>query len=95
MLYWVIYDITQNGIRSKVSSKCKDYGLRRVQKSAFLGDVSRNKIDMFSMEVKDIIGSTNNCVFIFPSCKECFSGKIIQGHLDEERIKKKDFLVIS
>ncbi len=95
MLYWVIYDITENNIRTKVAKKCKDYGLVRVQKSAFLGNTTRNKIEMFSIDVKEIIGQTENCVFVFPSCKSCFSDKIIQGNFDEEKVRDKDFLVIS
>jgi CRISPR-associated protein Cas2 len=95
MLYWVIYDIRENGIRTRIASKCKDYGLQRVQKSAFLGNLSKNKVDMLAGEVKDAIGDSDNCVFIFPSCKECFQGKIIEGHLDEEKLKTRNFLVLS
>ena len=42
MLVWVIYDISENRIRSRVAKLCKNYGLFRVQKSAFLGDLNRN-----------------------------------------------------
>lgn len=33
----VIYDISDDGLRLKVSEACKDFGLARIQKSAFLG----------------------------------------------------------
>lgn len=95
MLYWVIYDISENSIRSRISSKCKDYGLKRVQKSAFLGDVSKNKIDMFGIEIKDILKGDKDCVYIIPSCKSCFGDKIIEGTLDMEKIKKREWMIIS
>nr|HML25473.1 CRISPR-associated endonuclease Cas2 [Methanomethylovorans sp.] len=45
MLVWVIYDIAENSTRKKVSDRCKDYGLYRVQKSVFLGDLNANPRD--------------------------------------------------
>lgn len=95
MLYWVIYDISENKIRSKVASKCKNYGLERIQKNAFMGDVTKNKIEMLSIEIQEIIKNSKDCVFIIPSCASCFSNKIIHGKFDEERFKAKDFVIIS
>ncbi|MBI2546943.1 MAG: CRISPR-associated endonuclease Cas2 [Candidatus Aenigmarchaeota archaeon] len=94
MLHWVVYDITNNGKRTKVSKICKNYGLKRVQKSAFLGDVTRNRIEMLSIEVKEVLKDSNDCVFIFPSCDSCFGSKIIEGILKEDSVRKKDFLII-
>lgn len=95
MLYWVIYDISENNIRNKVASSCKNYGLERVQKSAFIGDVTKNKIEMLALEIKEVLAGSHDCVFIFPTCKNCYDEKIIEGAFDEEKIRKKDFLVIS
>lgn len=50
MLTWVIYDISENRIRSRVAKICKGYGLFRVQKSAFLGDLNRNESDSLALE---------------------------------------------
>ncbi|PIN72411.1 CRISPR-associated endonuclease Cas2, partial [Candidatus Woesearchaeota archaeon CG10_big_fil_rev_8_21_14_0_10_45_5] len=50
MLYWIIYDISENSTRSKIIGKCKDYGLFRIQKSAFIGDLSRNRAEALSIE---------------------------------------------
>ncbi|MEM2955070.1 MAG: CRISPR-associated endonuclease Cas2 [Candidatus Nanoarchaeia archaeon] len=94
MLYWVIYDISENKIRSKIASKCKDYGLKRVQKSTFLGDISKNKMDMFAIEIREILKNNKNLVYIIPSCKSCFRDKIIEGEFDMKTIKEKDFIII-
>jgi len=94
MFYWVIYDISSNKTRNKIASKCKNYGMRRIQKSAFAGELTRNKSEMLSQEVKEVITESTDCVFIMPTCEQCFKCKEIVGHLDEESIRKKDFIII-
>ncbi|RLB30054.1 MAG: CRISPR-associated endonuclease Cas2, partial [Deltaproteobacteria bacterium] len=37
VLVWIIYDIVEDNVRARVAKTCKQYGLERVQKSAFLG----------------------------------------------------------
>jgi CRISPR-associated protein Cas2 len=94
MLYWLIYDISENGIRNRIVSICKNYGFFRVQKSSFMGNLSRNKMEMLALEIKNLDLGEEDCIFIIPSCRSCFSGKDIIGHLDEERVKQKDFVII-
>lgn len=110
MLHWIIYDISNDRKRTTVSEKCKNYGLQRVQKSAFLGNVSKNKLDMLAIELKDVLKDdgkekekktsekvykNDDAIFIFPSCKSCFSEKHIEGKFDEDAIRKKDFYFLS
>lgn len=95
MIYWVIYDISDNKTRSRVASKCKNYGLDRVQKSAFIGNLTHNKADMLAIEIREFVHEPSDCVFIMPSCKECFTSKEIVGSFDEERVKQKEFLILS
>jgi len=71
MLVWVIYDITDNKIRDSVAKRCKGYGLYRVQKSAFLGDLNRNEADSLALECEELIDEADS-VFVFPMCDECF-----------------------
>ena len=52
MLVWVIYDISENRFRSRVAKICKNYGLFRVQKSAFLGDLNRNESDSLAWSAR-------------------------------------------
>lgn len=93
MIYWVIYDISENKRRSKVSELCKNFGLRRIQKSAFAGIMTKNVAEMLSIKCKDIIDK-NDCVFIIPVCTNCFSNKLIIGYFDEDALREKDFLVV-
>ena len=41
MRYLLIYDISHDGVRTKVADACLDYGLERIQYSAFLGSLTR------------------------------------------------------
>ena len=94
MLLWVIYDISDNRLRTKVSEKCKDYGLERLQKSAFFGELTRNSAEMLAVEVEKILsdegGSGEDCVFILPMCSSCIGKKITIGRgFDEKEFKDK------
>lgn len=95
MYYWVIYDISETKIRNKVVTLCKNYGLLRVQKSAFLGILSKNKAEMLASQIKDVIDyETKDVAFIIPACLDCMQDKIIVGFLDEERVRDKDFYLV-
>jgi len=71
MLVWTIYDITDDKIRSRVAKICKGYGLFRVQKSAFLGDLNKNEADSLALECEAMIEESDS-VYVFPICEDCF-----------------------
>lgn len=55
----LLYDITHDGIRSKVASACEDYGLDRIQYSAFLGRLSRTHQEELMLKIRDLLGKEN------------------------------------
>ena len=59
-----------------------------------MGDLSKNKMEMLALEIKNLNPGKDDCVFIIPSCKSCFSEKEIMGVLEEEKIKEKDFIIV-
>lgn len=86
MLVWVIYDISENRIRSRVAKICKGYGLFRVQKSAFLGDLNRNEADSLALECEAIIDGSDS-VYVFPMCEDCNDRiKLIGEGFDRELV---------
>jgi len=91
-VYWVIYDVSDNKVRTKLIKFCKNYGLSRVQKSAFLGLLSKNKAEMLREEARKVI-QEGDCVFFIPACKSCFKDKMIIGTFDEDKFEEKDFKV--
>jgi len=70
LLVWVIYDISDDRVRSAVATRCKGYGLYRVQKSAFLGTLNSNQQDSLTIECRDLI-EENDSVYVFPMCDSC------------------------
>ena len=86
MLVWVIYDISDNRIRSFVAKLCKNYGLFRVQKSAFLGDLNRNESDSLALECEAAIDESDS-VYVFPMCEDCFEKiRLIGAGFDREMV---------
>ena len=45
MLTWFIYDISDDKVRNNIVKIAREYGLYRVQKSVFLGNVNKKKMD--------------------------------------------------
>lgn len=87
MLVWVIYDITDNGIRHKVSGRCKNYGLYRVQKSVFLGDLNSNDRDSLAIECEELIDTDRDSVYVFLMDEQSFKQvKLIGQAFDKELV---------
>lgn len=87
MLVWIIYDVVEDKTRSRVAKVCKGYGLYRVQKSAFLGDINRNQIDELVLRCKELTDEVKDSVYIFPMCEEDFRKvKMIGIPFDKELV---------
>jgi CRISPR-associated protein Cas2 len=89
VLVWVIYDISDDRIRGRIAQICKGYGLYRVQKSAFLGDLNKNELDAIALECEELIEESDS-VFVFPLCDDCFKKiKLIGEGFDKELVSDK------
>ena len=64
----VIYDVVDDKLRLKVANKCKDYGLKRIQYSAFFGEMSTNRREELAMMVQKILGKHWGRIHFFPLC---------------------------
>ncbi|EHP85067.1 CRISPR-associated endonuclease Cas2 [Methanotorris formicicus] len=62
-MIYVIYDISDDKIRKRVSDKCLNYGLLRIQKSVFAGSLNKNRIDELRVFCENII-EENDKVYI-------------------------------
>ena len=87
MLTWVVYDISKDKTRTKVAKRCLDFGLYRVQKSVFLGDLEKNRVDEVILFSKDLLNAETDSMYVFPMCREDFAkAKIIGQGFDEELV---------
>lgn len=62
----LIYDIPDDRIRTKIATKCEDYGLDRIQYSAFMGQLSRNLQEELMMRLHKLIGKASGRVQLIP-----------------------------
>jgi len=62
----LIYDITSDRIRTNVVMACEDYGLDRIQYSAFYGRLSRNHQEELMMRIETLLGDQPGRVQLFP-----------------------------
>ena len=83
----VIYDIVEDKLRTKVANKCKDYGLQRIQYSAFFGELSTNRREELNMALRKLLSQHCARVHFFPMCdKDIRLMKMIDtGYSEEER----------
>ncbi len=71
----LIYDISHDGARAKVADACLDYGLERVQYSAFLGEISAIHQRELLLRIKRRIGKHAANIQLFPLDEKSWSGR--------------------
>jgi len=64
----VIYDIENDKIRLRISETCLDYGLARIQYSAFLGTLNRNKREELFLRLTSILDDNAGKIMLQPIC---------------------------
>ena len=92
MLTWVVYDITKNNIRSRMAEICKAYGLYRVQKSVFLGELNTNDLDSIALEAEGLIDTEVDSVYVFPMCDDCFKKIKLKGQAFDKELVTDEVL---
>ena len=90
MRYLIIYDITDDNLRTKVSETLRDYGLSHIQYSAFIGSLTRNKLNSLITDLNRLIGDSHENIQIFPLCELCFRGKKMIGKPKTYDIREAD-----
>ncbi len=87
MMTWVLYDISKNKTRTKIARRCLDFGLYRVQKSCFLGEVPPNRVEEILLFSRELLNLETDAVYVFPMCREDFDKvKIVGQGFDRELV---------
>lgn len=64
----LIYDIPHDGLRAKVADACLDYGLARIQYSAFLGRLNHNRQEEILQRLRRLVGREPARIQLIPVC---------------------------
>ena len=75
----VIYDITENDVRSDVARICEAFGLVRVQKSAFIGYLPSSRRKELMVRLRKAISGAHGNIQIFVFCRYCQTFREIIG----------------
>jgi CRISPR-associated protein Cas2 len=65
----VVYDISHDRTRARVADVCLDYGLDRIQYSAFSGSLSRTHQQELMLKIKRLLRRHGGNVQLFPLCE--------------------------
>ena len=66
----LVYDIPNDKIRGKIADICLDYGLERIQYSAFFGEMNHNHQEEILQRIKRKLGKKAGNIQLFPICEK-------------------------
>jgi CRISPR-associated protein Cas2 len=82
----LVYDIPDDRKRTKVSDACLDYGLDRIQFSAFQGWLLPTQQEELFLKVKKVLGKKSGNIQMFPMCADDWAKrKVIEQKEDHGR----------
>jgi CRISPR-associated protein Cas2 len=77
-------------LRALVAETLKDYGLQRIQYSAFIGDLRCDELNSLIVDLKNLIKGLTENVQLYPLCDTCFKGrKEVGGNPKSMNLKGK------
>ncbi len=86
MIVWVMYDIEDDTVRSRVAKYCKQAGLYRVQYSVFLGTIEDNQKDTLKLQIEELIDVDKDSVYIFPMSKSELKATVLLGKAFDKKM---------
>lgn len=86
----LIYDIEDDRLRTRVADICMNYGLGRIQYSAFFGKLNRNRRQELALRLSNEIGKESARVRMIPVCEEDLKEMWLleQYRLDADKLKE-------
>lgn len=70
VLTYVVYDIEDDRVRGRVANACKDYGLERMQYSAFCGQLDASRRSELAARLADTLGREVGKILVLPVCEK-------------------------
>ncbi len=74
---YVIYDIVKDRIRKKIADVCLDYGLKRIQYSAFRGDINTTRRRALEDKLAEQLGKSEGKIEILSVCARDYDKRTV------------------
>ena len=71
MFTLVAYDISKDKDRTKLSKALENSGLKRIQYSAFSGELNPHDRHVLSQNIKQYVTQENDSIYLIPLCERC------------------------
>ena len=84
---FLIYDIENDRLRTRASEICLNYGLDRIQFSAFFGKLNRNRRQELCLRLQRELGEESARVRIIPVCQQDLDEMWV---LDQYRVEEDE-----
>ena len=72
----LIYDIPDTKVRTKVADICLDYGLERIQYSAFSGNLRRVHQEELLAKMRKRLGTRAGKILLVPACEKDWQARL-------------------
>ena len=80
----VLYDIVEDKTRARIAEACLDFGLARVQYSAFAGKLNRNKREELFLRLCATLGDEAGKILVQPVCDRDVGDVLIHENETED-----------
>ncbi|MEM2533958.1 MAG: CRISPR-associated endonuclease Cas2 [Candidatus Nezhaarchaeales archaeon] len=85
----VVYDISDDAVRLKVSEACKRFGLARIQRSTFLGSLTSMRRKDLLAALRRALGNADGNIQVFVICRADLALRETIGKPFEEYAKEE------
>lgn len=79
----IIYDISDDNLRTRVAKALMDYGCMRIQKSSFYGVLNRNNREKLKLRLERMMKDKEGNIQFYPLCAKCFARRETIGEIYE------------
>jgi CRISPR-associated protein Cas2 len=87
----LIYDIEDDKLRTRAADICLNYGLERIQFSAFFGKLNRNRRQELALRLQREFGNESGRIRIIPVCEQDLKDMWVldQYRTDADELKRR------
>ncbi len=87
----LIYDVEEDRLRTRISDACLDYGLERIQFSAFFGKLNRNRRQELALRLRAEVRTASARIRMIPICEADLADVWLldQYRVDADRLKSQ------